>query len=114
MRILWQHIELVLASYDGTLPLLAIGGCTADCTVTGDSLVVLKGSAQAGSSILPSTPSRRSPHPGEGPAHPPIGARGFAPQNSCVPSIPMRCTSTMFNTIDFAVAVPTPTGPPRA
>ena len=44
--------------------------------------------------------------------HPPIGARGFAPQKSCVPSIPMRCTSTMFSTIDFAVAVPTPTGPP--
>ena len=45
---------------------------------------------------------------------PPIGARGFAPQNTCVPSIPMRCTSTMFSTIDFAVAVPTPTGPPPA
>ena len=47
-------------------------------------------------------------------AHPPIGALGFAPQNSWVPSIPIRCTSTMFNTIDFAVAVPTPTGPPDA
>jgi hypothetical protein len=46
--------------------------------------------------------------------HPPIGARGFAPQKSCVPSIPMRWTSTMFRTIDFAVAVPTPTGPPPA
>ena len=46
--------------------------------------------------------------------HPPIGARGFAPQNSCVPSIPMRCTSTMFRTMDLAVAVPTPTGPPLA
>ena len=45
---------------------------------------------------------------------PPIGARGLAPQKTCVPSIPMRCTSTMFNTIDFAVAVPTPTGPPLA
>ena len=42
------------------------------------------------------------------------GARGLAPQKSCVPSIPMRCTSTMFSTIDFAVAVPTPTGPPLA
>ena len=31
-----------------------------------------------------------------------------------VPSIPMRCTSTMFKTIDLAVAVPTPTGPPPA
>ena len=41
-------------------------------------------------------------------AQPPIGARGLAPQKSCVPSIPMRCTSTMFSTIDFAVAVPTP------
>ena len=47
-------------------------------------------------------------------AHPPIGARGLAPQKSWVPSIPMRCTSTMFRTIDFAVAVPTPTGPPPA
>src|SRR3954447_1517731 len=46
--------------------------------------------------------------------HPPMGARGFAPQKICVPSIPIRCTSTMFSTIDFAVAVPTPTGPPDA
>jgi hypothetical protein len=45
---------------------------------------------------------------------PPIGARGFAPQNSWVPSIPIRCTSTMLSTIDFAVARPTPTGPPLA
>ena len=46
--------------------------------------------------------------------HPPIGARGLAPQKSWVPSIPMRCTSTMFMTMDLAVAVPTPTGPPLA
>ena len=46
--------------------------------------------------------------------HPPIGARGFAPQKTCVPSIPTRCTSTMLSTIDLAVAVPTPTGPPLA
>ena len=45
---------------------------------------------------------------------PPIGALGLAPQKSCVPSIPMRCTATMLRTIDFAVAVPTPTGPPLA
>src|SRR6185437_8874492 len=45
---------------------------------------------------------------------PPIGARGLAPQNNCVPSIPMRCTPTRLSTIDFAVAVPTPTGPPLA
>jgi hypothetical protein len=45
---------------------------------------------------------------------PPIGARGLAPQKTWVPSIPMRWTSTMFSTIDFAVAVPTPTGPPLA
>jgi hypothetical protein len=45
---------------------------------------------------------------------PPIGARGLAPQNTWVPSIPMRCTSTMLSTMDFAVAVPTPTGPPLA
>ena len=47
-------------------------------------------------------------------AQPPIGARGFAPQKICVPSIPMTCTSTRFSTIDFAVARPTPTGPPLA
>ena len=46
--------------------------------------------------------------------HPPIGALGFAPQKTCVPSMPIRCTSTMLSTIDFAVAVPTPTGPPLA
>jgi hypothetical protein len=46
--------------------------------------------------------------------HPPIGALGLAPQNNCVPSIPMMCTSTRLSTIDFAVAVPTPTGPPPA
>ena len=45
---------------------------------------------------------------------PPMGARGFAPQKIWVPSMPIRCTSTMLSTIDFAVAVPTPTGPPLA
>ena len=47
-------------------------------------------------------------------AHPPIGARGFAPQKICEPIIPIRCTSTMFRIIDLAVAWPTPTGPPEA
>jgi hypothetical protein len=28
--------------------------------------------------------------------------------------MPMMWTKTMFKNIDFAVAVPTPTGPPRA
>ena len=45
---------------------------------------------------------------------PPIGARGFAPQKTRVPSIPITCTKTMFRAIDFAVAAPTPTGPPEA
>ena len=45
---------------------------------------------------------------------PPIGALGFAPQNTSVPIIPMMCTRTTLRTIDFAVAVPTPTGPPDA
>ena len=45
---------------------------------------------------------------------PPIGALGFAPQKTSVPIIPMMCTKTMLSTIDFAVAVPTPTGPPEA
>src|SRR5215217_4770729 len=45
---------------------------------------------------------------------PPMGARGFAPQKIWVPSMPIRCTSTMLSTIDLAVAVPTPTGPPDA
>ena len=49
-----------------------------------------------------------------GHGQPPIGARGFAPQKIWVPSMPIRCTSTMLSTIDFAVAVPTPTGPPDA
>jgi hypothetical protein len=49
-----------------------------------------------------------------GHSQPPMGARGFAPQKTCVPNIPMRCTRTMLSTIDFAVAVPTPTGPPLA
>jgi hypothetical protein len=31
-----------------------------------------------------------------------------------VPTIPTMCTITVFSTIDFAVAVPTPTGPPLA
>jgi hypothetical protein len=31
-----------------------------------------------------------------------------------VPSIPTMWTMTMLKTIDFAVAVPTPTGPPDA
>jgi hypothetical protein len=47
-------------------------------------------------------------------SQPPIGARGFAPQKIWVPSIPMMWTETMLTTIDFAVAVPTPTGPPLA
>jgi hypothetical protein len=46
--------------------------------------------------------------------YPPIGARGFPPQNTCVPSIPINVTKTRLSTIDFAVAVPTPTGPPLA
>jgi hypothetical protein len=45
---------------------------------------------------------------------PPIGARGLAPQKICVQIIPIRCIATMLTTIDFAVAVPTPTGPPLA
>ena len=47
-------------------------------------------------------------------AQPPIGALGFEPQKICVPTIPTRWTITVFSTIDFAVAVPTPTGPPLA
>jgi hypothetical protein len=43
-----------------------------------------------------------------------MGALGFAPQKTSVPIIPMMWTRTMFKTIDFAVAVPTPTGPPEA
>ena len=46
--------------------------------------------------------------------YPPIGARGFVPQKIWVPTIPTRWTITVFNTIDFAVAAPTPTGPPPA
>ena len=46
--------------------------------------------------------------------HPPIGARGLPPQNSCVPSIPIAWMPRMLTTIDCAVALPTPTGPPPA
>ena len=46
--------------------------------------------------------------------HPPIGARGLAPQKTRVPSIPMMWTKTILRTMDLAVAVPTPTGPPEA
>src|SRR5207248_9961314 len=46
--------------------------------------------------------------------YPPIGALGFAPQKSCVPSMLTKCTPTMVRTIDWAVALPTPTGPPLA
>jgi hypothetical protein len=49
-----------------------------------------------------------------GRTHPPIGALGLAPQNSCVPSAATTCTPTMLTIIDFAVATPTPTGPPLA
>ena len=51
---------------------------------------------------------------GDGHGQPPIGARGLAPQKSWVPSMPMRWTRTMLRTMDLAVAVPTPTGPPEA
>ena len=51
---------------------------------------------------------------GSQPPHPPIGARGLPPQNTCVPNIPMRLTRTRFSAIDLAVALPTPTGPPLA
>ena len=47
-------------------------------------------------------------------SQPPIGALGFDPQKIWVPTIPTRWTITVFSTIDFAVAVPTPTGPPLA
>src|SRR5436190_2082226 len=46
--------------------------------------------------------------------YPPIGALGSEPQKIWVPSMPIRCTPTTLRTIDFAVAVPTPTGPPDA
>ena len=37
---------------------------------------------------------------------------GWRPRRSAVPSMPRMWTATMLKTIDFAVAVPTPTGPP--
>ena len=46
--------------------------------------------------------------------HPPIGALGLVPQKICVPTMPTRWTITVLSTIDLAVAVPTPTGPPLA
>ena len=38
----------------------------------------------------------------------------IAPQKICVPTMPMMWTITVLSTIDLAVAVPTPTGPPLA
>src|SRR3954452_18942316 len=35
--------------------------------------------------------------------YPPIGARGLEPQNTWVPTIPTRWTSTVLSTIDLAV-----------
>ena len=57
---------------------------------------------------------RQSSCEGRGHRQPPIGARGLAPQKTWVKIIPIRCTSTRLTTIDLAVAVPTPTGPPEA
>ena len=48
------------------------------------------------------------------PGQPPIGARGLPPQKIWVVSRPMRWMPTMLATIAFAVARPTPTGPPPA
>jgi hypothetical protein len=59
-------------------------------------------------------PSRGRTREQAGHRQPPMGARGFAPQKTWVPSMPIRCTSTRFKTMDFAVALPTPTGPPLA
>ena len=39
---------------------------------------------------------------------------GLSPRRSGCRPCPTRCTITVFSTIDFAVAVPTPTGPPLA
>src|SRR3954452_13891791 len=47
----------------------------------------------------------------EGRGHPPMGARGVAPQKSCVPSAPMRCRATRLRAPPLAVAAPAPTGP---
>src|SRR5208283_960409 len=47
-------------------------------------------------------------------AHPPIGALAFPPQKTWVPNMPIRWIRIRLSTIDFAVARPTPTGPPLA
>ena len=66
------------------------------------------------SSVLVGSSSSIAPRLARLLRQPPIGARGLAPQKTSVPIIPMMWTKTMFRTIDFAVAVPTPTGPPEA
>jgi len=70
--------------------------------------------AAAASLLARSQPIEQTSETSDGSAQPPIGARGFAPQNTCDPIMPIRCTSTMLRIIDFAVAQPTPTGPPEA
>ena len=59
-------------------------------------------------------PAQPAPAGCRRPPQPPIGARGLAPQKTTVPSMPMMWTRMMLTTIDCAVAVPTPTGPPEA
>jgi hypothetical protein len=71
-------------------------------------------SANCHLSLRVSIDFRQGPSRSRRSGQPPMGALGLAPQKTRVPIIPMMCTRTMFKTIDFAVAVPTPTGPPEA
>ncbi len=64
--------------------------------------------------VPPPPPAGSDRRGGAAEPQPPIGARGFAPQKTTVPSMPMMWTRMMLTTIDWAVAVPTPTGPPEA
>ena len=61
-----------------------------------------------------SSPGRLRGAPPSPSAQPPIGARALVPQKIWVPNASITFTSTRFSTIDFAVALPTPTGPPLA
>jgi hypothetical protein len=76
--------------------------------------------AQAPPQKAPSRAGRTVPIPRPEPScpgrqpYPPIGSLGLAPQKTIVPTMPMMWTATMLKAIDFAVAVPTPTGPPEA
>ena len=104
-------VPVVPVAVVGVVPVVvaSAGADAAAITSTSASNVV-----HTGPTISRTRVTRSNRRRGSGRTHPPIGALGLAPQNNCVPSIATTCTPTMLTIIDFAVATPTPTGPPLA